>query len=96
MRSRQGTRPLDLAAARVGDDDAGEDLDRGGLAGAVGADIADQFTGFQGEGDAVQGPDGAVRALHDAPEGSPEAGAALGDAVGFYQVFNDDLGHDEK
>ena len=32
---------LDLAAARIGDDDAGEDFDCGGFAGTVGADITD-------------------------------------------------------
>jgi len=56
----------DLAVARVGHQDAGEHFDGGGFAGAVGADITDEFAFCHGKGDAVEGVDGAVATLDDA------------------------------
>ena len=49
VRSRQGTRPSTSTSPDVGDEDAGEHLDRGGLAGAVGPDVADQLAAVDGE-----------------------------------------------
>ena len=46
--------------AVVGLEEAGDDLDGGGLAGAVGADVADDFAGTDGEVDVVDGGEAAV------------------------------------
>ena len=47
-------------AAAAGLEQAGEDLDRGGFAGAVGAEIADDLAGMDGEGDVFDGGQAAV------------------------------------
>ncbi len=61
---------------RGGPEDAGEDLDRGGLAGAVGPEVADEFAFPEREGDAVDRPRGDVAAGEEgaqAAEGTRDA-----------------------
>src|SRR5262249_55102476 len=55
--------PADLGAAAGGRRDPGQDLEKGGLAGAVAADHAQHFTLPDGKGDPVQGPDVARLAI---------------------------------
>ena len=83
----------DFTAARIGYEDAGQDFDGGGFTRAIGADITDEFAGFNGEGDAVEGGYLAVVAVHDAAQRTPHTGLALGDLEGFDEVFDDDVGH---
>ena len=83
MRSCQGTRPWTSQRPESGTTMPERILTVVRFARPVWPDIADQFAGFQRERDAVQRPNGAVRALYNAPEGTPKAGAALGNAVGF-------------
>ena len=52
-RSRHGTRPSTAHLARRGVEDAGEDLDRRRLPGAVGPDVGDPLAGLDGERDAA-------------------------------------------
>ncbi len=67
-------------------------LERGGLAGAVGAQEADDLAGRQVEGDAVHGGDFLGLAMHQALERGQHAGFALADDVGLMQVADVDGG----
>ena len=64
-------------AARTGHQDAGEHLDGGGLAGAVGADVADHLAAVDREADAVHRGDGAVLAHEKILDRAPDAFAAF-------------------
>ena len=54
----------DFTASSIGNEDAGQYFDGGGFARAIGSDIADEFAGFNGEGDAVEGGYLAIVAVH--------------------------------
>ena len=88
-----GHAPFHLAAAAVRHEDAGEDLDGGGLAGAVGADVGDQLPPLYGEGDAFEGGHRAVAPADQSAHGTPRAGGALSDAESLVEVFDVDKWH---
>lgn len=93
MRSFQGTRPAISQRPEIGNEDAGEDLDSGGFARAIGADVTDEFSRLDAERDAVQCADGAVSSLNHAFERTPRTGLAFSDVEGFHNIRNDDVGH---
>ena len=64
----RGLLPKTRAGAGGGGDEAEEDFDGGGFAGAVGAEEGDDFAGAEGEVEAVEGSGGAV-VLGDVGEG---------------------------
>ena len=72
--------------------EAAEDFEGGGFAGAVGAEEADDFAAVDLEGDAVDGADEAVFAAEDAAEGGAEAAGAFGDDVVLDEVADGDVG----
>ena len=83
----------DFTVTGIGYEDAGQNFDCGGFARAIGADIADEFTGFNCEGDTVESSYLAVVAVHHAAQSTPNTGLALSDLEGFDEVFDNDVGH---
>src|SRR5262249_49081484 len=71
------------AAGRV--DEAGEDLERGGLAGPVGAEERNHLARLDGETDAIDGADFLVLAPEQTADGAQKARVLLEDAVGLRQ-----------
>ena len=67
-----------LALAGGGIEQAGEHLERGGLARAVGPQETDHLARLDGERDLVHGFDGAVGAVEQAPDGGLQPGLAVG------------------
>ena len=76
----------------------GEHLQRGGLAGAVRAEEADDLAGLDLEGDPVDGAHLAVLAADEALDGSAKPRLPLGDEEGLVQAGDADggLGHRDE
>ena len=91
--ARQGTSPSTSQRAGRRLEDAGEDLDGGRLARAVGADQADQLARARAEADAGQRLDRAPAAVEQPLDRAQRARVALGDAIGLRQLLDEDLGH---
>ena len=66
-----GDKAVDFDLAVGGDEQAGEHLDRGGFARAVGTEIADQFARGHVEADVIDGADFGLRAAHEAAQTGP-------------------------
>ena len=71
---------------------AAHDLERGGFAGAVGSQEADDLTTVHLEGDAVDGADQAVTTAHDAAQRGAQSAGAFGDDVVLDEVADGDVG----
>ena len=78
---------------RGGSDDAGEQLERGGLAGAVGAEKGDELALLDRQIDAADGLDLAILAAEQPPHRGQQPFLLLIDAVGLRQPFDFDDGH---
>ena len=65
--------PVDLTASGGRHQDAGQDLDRGGFAGTVGADVAHELALFDRKVNARQGWNIVVRAMHETRQSPPQA-----------------------
>ena len=74
-------------------DDAGEQLERRGLAGAVGAEKGDELALLDVEVDAAHRVDVAVLAVKQAAQGGAQAFLLLIDAIGLRQSANFDDAH---
>ncbi len=86
MRS-QGVKPSTRALARGGVEQAGEHLQRGGLAGAVRAEKADDLAGLDRKADLLDGLDVVELAVEKAAHRRAEAAFAFGDLVGFGKMI---------
>src|SRR5437762_552120 len=82
-KARSPTAQFGPAGGRLGD--PGEDLQEGGLAGAVAADDADDLAGPDLQGHVAQGPQGAPRRLRHgrapAPQAPPRGREGAGDRL---------------
>ena len=90
----QGTKPSTLGRAGGRVDQAGEHLERGRLARAVGAEEGDHLARLDGEADAVDGLDFLVLAAVQAAQGAEEPVLLLEDAVGLGQALRLDDRHE--
>jgi len=76
------------------DEDAGQDLDRGRLAGAVGAEVGDRFTRCDGERDVVERRPGRVFTGHERADRAERTAEPFRLAELPFQVDEFDDGHD--
>src|SRR4029077_11689404 len=85
--------PVHFASARQWLQDARENLDGGGFAGAVRSDEAEQLAAFEREADSLERLDDSIAALEQSLDAAPGAGRAFGNAIGFGQISNQNLRH---
>src|SRR5262249_648512 len=91
IKPRRSAHNSDLAG--FGNENAGEDFDRGRFSGAIRADVTNQFSTLDRETDDIERSDLLDSAPHQAPDATPQSGLAARNMERLGQIFDNNVQH---